>query len=133
MRKLAQSFFISLIAFYMVVQFIPAVEYGDKNENLLLLSFTFALLAVFIKPFIKMILLPFNLVTFGFVGALVNWGIIFLLTFILPYFSLGSFNFPGYDLLGFMIPAFTSTPLITASILSIGVSFTTALIYYLMK
>ena len=133
MRKLAQSFFISLIAFYIVAQFIPAVGYGGKNENLLLVSFTFSLLAVFIKPFIKMILLPFNLVTFGAVGALINWGIIFLLTIILPFFTIGAFNFPGYDLLGFLIPAFTSTSLITASILSIGVSFATALIYYLMK
>ncbi len=133
MRKLAQSFFISLIAFFIVAQFIPGIDYGGENVNLLLVSFTFALLAVFIKPFIKMILLPFNLVTFGAVGALINWGIIFLLTFILPFFSIGSFNFPGYDLVGFMIPSFTSTTLVTASILSIGVSFTSALIYYLMK
>ena len=133
MRKLAQSFFISLIAFYIVAQFIPGISYGGNNENLLLVSFTFALLAVFIKPFIKMILLPFNLVTFGAVGALINWGIILLLTIIMPFFTIGGFNFSGYDLLGFMIPTFTSTTLITASILSIGVSVATAFLYYLLK
>lgn len=133
MRKLARSFFISLVAFYIITQFIPGIGYGGKNENLLLASFTFAALNVFIRPFIKMILLPLNLVTFGAVGTIINLGLIFLISFLLPFFTIGTWFFPGYDLLGFMIPAFTSTIFVTASILSIGVSLTTTLLYYLLS
>jgi uncharacterized membrane protein YvlD (DUF360 family) len=131
-KKLARSIFISIVAFYLVVQFIPGIGFGGKMENLLLASFVYALLATVVRPILKTLLLPFNLITFGALGAVINLGIVFVLSFLLPFFTFGAFSFTGADVLGFVIPAFNSSPFFTASVLSVGVSFLSGLLYYLL-
>ena len=133
MRKLARSLFISLVAFYIVAQFIPGIGYNDRQENLLLVSFTFAVMTLFVRPLLKTLLLPFNLLTLGALGTVINLGFVFLLSVILPFFTIGSFAFGGAEVLGFLIPAFSSTPLITAALLSTGVSLISSLLHYLLS
>lgn len=132
MKRLARGFFISFVSFYFVVQFFPAVSWGDTRENLLVTACVYGIMAMFVKPVVKTLLLPFNLITFGGIGALVNLGIVYVLTIVLPFFSFSSFFFPGAEVLGFMIPSFNSNGITTAALLSISVGFLSSLLYYLL-
>ena len=133
MGKLTRPLFVTFISFYFAVQYFPGIGYGNKTENLLLLAATFAFLALVVKPVIKVLLLPFNLLTMGGIGSLLNLGLIFLLTFIFPFFTVGSFHFPGGIYLGTGLPEFTSNFLLTASLFSLTTSIGASLIYYLIS
>lgn len=132
MGKLTRPLVVTFISFYFVAQYFPGINYGDKKENLIILGLVFALLALVVKPIIKVLLLPFNLLTLGGVSALLNIALVFVLSFIFPFFIISSFNFAGYNLVGFPIPAFTSNPITTASLFSIVLSLLSSLIYYLI-
>lgn len=133
MGKLTRPIFVTFISFYFAAQYFPGIGFGNKAENLLLLAVTYAILALVVKPIIKVLLLPFNLLTLGAVGALLNLGIFFLLTFIYPFFTVGSFHFPGANIYSFPLPPFSSNSITTASLFSLTTSIGSSLIYYLIS
>lgn len=132
MGKLTRPLFVTFISFYFIAQYFPGISFGNKAENLLILSAAFAILTLVVKPIINFLLLPFNLLTLGGVGALLNLAFIFTLTFIFPFFTIGSFHYPGGVFYGLNLPEFTSNLIMTASLFSLGTSIGSSLIYYLI-
>lgn len=53
------------------------------------------LLNIIIKPVLKILFLPLNILTLGFFRWLINVAVIYFLTILLPYITVRSFEFPG--------------------------------------
>jgi putative membrane protein len=132
MKKPLRSFILNFAAFFIVAQFLPGIDYAARVENLLLLSFVFAVLSVFVRPILKLLLLPLNLLTLGLIGSLINIGLVYGMQFFLPFFKISSFTFPGVTWENIAIPAFYSTPVTTIVILSLAVSLLVSILYYLL-
>ncbi len=133
MRKNLRGVVIALIAFIIVGYFYPGFSYGGNVITLLLAGGIFAILAIFVKPILNILSLPFNLLTFGLFSFLINVLLLFAITFALPSFHVTAFNFTGATLSGFVIPAWHLSQLYSAVIASFVIGFLTTLLFWIFQ
>ncbi len=86
MKKLFLQIITGIIAIWLAAQFVPGVELESAARlKLILLAGTIlGLLNFFIKPILKIITLPLRILTFGIFSLVINIGIIWLVSLILP-------------------------------------------------
>jgi len=66
-----------------------------------------ALSNFFIKPIIKIIMLPLNLVTFGLFSWVSGVFTLYLTSYLISEFNIFAFDFPGISFQGFIVPAYS--------------------------
>ena len=104
MKGYFRSFFITAFAFWVVLEVIPSVNLKGDWQTFILVSAAIFVASVFIKPVIKLIFLPFNLLTFNLLSVLITAAVLFFLSFIVPQLRIDSFNFQGINYNGIVIP-----------------------------
>lgn len=105
MRHYLKQLIIAAIAFYSAYTLIPTISVGEDPRNILIVIGGILLVSLVIHPIFSIILLPINLLTFGLVTFILNVALIFALIQFLPTFSITSYDFPGANIGGFIIPA----------------------------
>jgi putative membrane protein len=108
MRFLLKSFVFNALSFYLISSLFGGIKYPTIGI-LMYASVIFSLLNIFVKPIIKLLTFPINLVTFGFFSSLINVLILFSLTQIVPDFRVVPFSINSYNIFGFQTPEFSLT------------------------
>ena len=115
MRKLLLYILLGILSLYLIAKFIPGIVFVGPVKIFLLAGTLLGILNYLIKPILLFLLFPFNLLTFGLIGLVINIGFMFL---VLCYFFASNFQVSGL------------WPLILATILT---SFIYTLFLYLTK
>ena len=90
--------------------------------------------SLLVKPLINILLIPVNLVTFGLFRWVSSAIALYIVTLVVPGFSIIGFDFAGWASKWIDIPAFAIPPGILAFIaVSFLLSIITSLIYWLIK
>jgi len=76
------------------------ISYGDKLQNLLVVSFLLGILNAFVRPVLMLIALPLLIFTLGLFTLVINALLLCFLAKLLPFFHVDSF---GYAFLGALI------------------------------
>ncbi|HDZ54806.1 MAG TPA: hypothetical protein ENI19_02105 [Candidatus Nealsonbacteria bacterium] len=76
MRELILQIVSGILGLWLVIQFIPRVEFVGENKYLLLAGLILGLLNFFLKPILNFITLPLRLLTFGLFSLIINMLII---------------------------------------------------------
>lgn len=84
MKKLILQIITGILAIWLATQFIKGVEFSGPVQIILLAGAILGLLNFFIKPLLKIITLPLRILTFGLFSLVINMGIIWLVSLILP-------------------------------------------------
>jgi putative membrane protein len=84
------SFIINAVAVFIATYFINGV-YIDNPATVLLLAVVFGLINTFIKPIVKLITLPINVVTLGLFSFVTNALLVMLASFLVPGFQIDGF------------------------------------------
>ena len=105
MKHYLRTLIIAGIAFYIAFSLIPTVTIGQDPKNLPVMIAGIFLTSMIIHPIFSLVLLPINILTFGFLSLFLNIALIFSLTKFLPGFAVAAYNFPGANLQGFILPA----------------------------
>lgn len=91
------------------------------------------LITMVIKPILNILLLPFNLVTFG-LFKWVSFAITFyLVTLIVPGFKLSNFVFAGYNSYWLSLPPLSLTGVMAFLAFAFLISFFSSLVYWIFK
>lgn len=77
--------------------------------------------------------LPLNLLTLGIFTWVINVVALYLMVTIIPQFKLVPYSFEGFDLNGFILPAFDFNVLQVAIITSFMIGFISHLLHWLSK
>ncbi len=131
MKKHAQSFVISLVTFFAVAFFYPGFSFAENYLILLSAAAVFAILTIFVKPVIKLLSLPFNLLTFGLFSFFINVIILYGVSYFITDFQIHSFHFAGYNISGFMIPAADLSQLFSALVASFIIGFLSTILHWI--
>lgn len=109
MRYLLKSFIFNALSFYILSLVFGAVKYPSITV-LFYAAIIFSLLNIFVKPILKLLTFPINLITFGLFSSILNVVILFLVTRFVPEFAINSFTLGSYNVFGFHTPVlyFTS-------------------------
>lgn len=120
MKSLLRHIFINYIVIYITSLIYPGFSVSATFKTLLTASIIWLLLNKVVKPIIKLLLLPINLITLNLFSWLVGFFTLFLLQMFADGVHVSSYYFPGINYSGFSVPPFninTFLSYITTSIL----------------
>lgn len=133
MKNQLRLFLFNLFALWLVTQLIAGVRFSGGWQTLVLASFVLTLANWLIKPLVKLLLLPINLLTLGAFRWLINVVILYLVTLLVPNFKIAAFLFPGFSYQGFVIPSLHLTTFWVFVIVSFAISLVTTFLLWLVK
>jgi len=151
LKKYLRLFLINFLALWMLSRFmlgftlkvhpegfIPRVypegiEFLNGYQTIALTALVLTILGTLVKPLIKILLLPINLLTLGAFRWLINVITLWLATLIVLQFKIGSFVFQGLTWNGFIIPSFFVTKFWVFILASLFISFVTSFVLWLTK
>jgi len=105
MKKHLRLFLFNATALWLVTYFLKGVTYSGGWLTIAWASLALTFVNLVIKPLIKLLLLPINLLTLGAFRWLINVAILYLVTILIPQFKIQAFLFSGLNYQGFIIPS----------------------------
>jgi len=133
MKKYLRLFFINLFSLWLAVQVLSGVSFTDGFQTLAKAAVALTIINFIIRPLIKILLLPINLLTLGAFRWLVNVISLYLVTIIVPQFNINSFYFSGFNYQGFTVPAVQLTAFWGLVVTSFLISLTATFLLWLAK
>ena len=91
MRLLLRLVF-NVIALYVAAWAITGITYGDKWWSLLIAAAVFTVVNMFVKPVVKLLSLPFIVITLGLFLLVVNVFMLYITDWIVDDFEIASFG-----------------------------------------
>lgn len=105
MKRLIRSVLFNTTAIFFTAVVVTGLSYSNSIKVLLLSAGSLTLANFLVKPLIKIVTLPINLITLGLFSWLIDVFILYLVTVFIPNFSISEFSFNGTSFSGFIIPA----------------------------
>ncbi|KKS92983.1 MAG: hypothetical protein UW68_C0024G0008 [Candidatus Collierbacteria bacterium GW2011_GWB1_44_6] len=106
MKVFLRHVLINLLVIYLTDLFYPGFSILHDTKTLLSAAVIWLLLNKIVKPIIKLLLLPINLITLNLFSWVISLITLFLLQTIVGGISISAYHFPGFSSQGFAIPAF---------------------------
>ncbi len=113
MRWILRQLLFHLSALLVTSRFIPGFSIGSSYENIEIATVALAVINVFVKPIVKILFLPLNIITLNLFSIVINIGVVFALTKLVPTVTISSWQFSGFSAYGFSVPGFGFTVLYT--------------------
>lgn len=133
MKTILRSLFLNGIVLYLAAAIYPGLVYDGKLVSLVFASVAITLLNTIVKPLIKLLLLPINLLTMGIFGWVSHVLTLFVLTLLVEGFSISSFTFTGFNYNGFVVPRMEFGMLMSYIIASIVLSMVAQGVSWMLK
>ena len=132
MKGLLRSFIVHTAVLWFIAANVGGIEFANDPKILLSASLALTLVDTLIKPFINLLLLPFNLVTLGVFRWVSSVAALYLTTLLVQGFVIKAFAYPGLATEYFIIPSLTLSVLGAYILIAILVSFTVSLLFWLL-
>jgi putative membrane protein len=123
MKWLIKALIFNGMAIYFLSLIYGGFEFNGEFLTLVYAAGALTLLNMLVKPLIKLLLLPINILTLGLFGFLSNVVTFFLLTRLVSGLSIVAYTFEGFSASGFVVPSVAfglfGSYLIASSLLSL--------------
>ena len=106
MKAFLRAILVNLLVIYLVDACYPGFSILHDVKTLITAAIIWLLLNKIVKPIIKLLLLPINLITLNLFSWVVGLITLFLLPMIVTGISISPYDFPGLSYQGFSIPPF---------------------------
>lgn len=106
MKAFLRNVLINLLVFYLVDACYPGFSIEHDLKTLVTAAVIWLLLNKIVKPIIKLLLLPINLITLNLFSWAVSLITLFLLPILVSGISITPYDFPGLYYQGFALPPF---------------------------
>lgn len=106
MKAFLRHILINLLVIYLVGSAYSGFTILHDAKTLITASIIWLLLNKIVKPIIKLLLLPINLITLNLFSWAVSLITLFLLPLIVSGISITPYDFPGINYQGFTVPPF---------------------------
>lgn len=129
LRLLLRSVAINLASIYLAARILSgAITYIGGYQTLLIASLAIALVNLFVRPVINLLLLPIHLVTLGVFRWVANLVTLYFVTVLVPNLQIHAFTFPGLNIKYLILPPTH----ITAFGAFIVVTFTLTMVFHFL-
>ncbi|EKE12486.1 MAG: hypothetical protein ACD_13C00196G0002 [uncultured bacterium] len=128
-----KHFIINSVTIYLISLAIAGLVFENGIDTIILTGIALTVAALIIKPVINILLLPLNLVTFGFFRWVGYAVALYIVTLIVPGFKITGFLFPGFNSYWITIPAITLGGLLALVAFSFLISLVSSVIDWLFK
>ncbi len=105
MKVLLRHILINLLVLYLADLVYPGFSIPHDLKTLLTAAIIWLMLNKIVKPIIKLLFLPINLITLNLFSWAISLLTLFLLQVLVDGISISLYSFPGANFEGFVIPA----------------------------
>ncbi len=106
MKRFLRSISINLLVFYLLGVLYPGFVIKHEFKVLVSAAVVWFFLNKFVKPIIKLLLLPINLITLNLFSWAVSMLTLFILQILVGDIQINAYPFPGINYEGFVVPPF---------------------------
>ena len=110
----------------------PGIQYTSLS-TLLIAAAVWGFLNLLILPVLKLITLPLNLITFGLFSIFLSAFILFLVTQLVPGFSVTSFETTGFILGPLNVPSFHFSTLFAYVVISLSIGLVNGVLPFFLS
>lgn len=133
MKKILRLFLASLAGLWACQFLISSFRITGGFENLVMASGALTLIHLIAKPILKILFLPINLLSLGFLGWIINVAILYLLTRFIPYVTVSGWHFSGFEYKGILIPPYDLNQILVFILVSFLLSFVVNFVVWIAK
>lgn len=133
MRKIFKSLFVNSLVLFLVVALYDGLVYDQSLQTLFWAAVVLWGLNKTIRPMIKLLLLPINVLTLGVFGWVAHVITLFLVTQLVVGFEVAAFYFSGFNQQGFVIPGMQVSLLFSYILASVFISLVKAAVLWLIS
>jgi putative membrane protein len=94
--KLLKPLIVSGLTIFFLAYLLPTVSYMDWT-TLALATVTLTLLNKIVRPILKILFLPINIVTLGLFSVILNVALLWLVTYLVPGFNIAAMTLFGVE------------------------------------
>jgi putative membrane protein len=105
MKGVLRHYVITLFALWVVTYLMEGISISGGITVYAFAALVLFLLNIFVKPLLKIVLLPISVVTLGLTGIAINTILFFVLDYFTAEISITSWSFDGISLVGYSIPS----------------------------
>jgi putative membrane protein len=133
MKHIVRVFLFNVFALWLSSQILPTLYIPPGWQTVLLAGLTLSILMLIVKPILKILFIPINILTFGLLSWVINVIVIYLLTVFVPEIAIRLWVFSGATWAGFVIPSihFTYVTALIAS--SLLITIITDVLHYVSE
>lgn len=133
MKRILRHFVIDTVSIFLVSSIASGLVFEKGLETLLLTGLGLTLASLIAKPVINILILPVNLITFGLFRWVSAVAVLYIVTLVVPGFTISGFNFGGYTSLWIDIPGIALAGFFAYLAFSFLHSLIASFIYWLIK
>jgi len=133
MKKILHSWFIHLIVLEIVASLTGAISFGPGYKSWVLSALVLTIFSIFLRPLLKILLLPINFLTLGLLRWIINVVGLFLASYLVSSFQISPLNFAGYSGGGASISPFSLALIPTYILLSFCLDLFHIIIRWILK
>lgn len=133
MKAFLRHILINLLVIYLVSICYPGFTIEKDAKTLISAAVIWLLLNKIVKPIIKLLFLPINLITLNLFSWVIGLITLFLLPLIVGGIKITTFDFPGISYQGFSIPSFHLNIFLSFLVTSIFLNFFHNAIVWIIK
>jgi len=133
MKSFIRNILFNAFSIFLISQVVSGMKVSGGLIAYLIGGFALTLLMVLLKPILKILTLPLNIITLGMFSFVINVIIFYLLTVFVPSIIISAFTFPGLSFSGFVIPSFYLNTLFAFILISFLQSVVVSFLTWLIK
>src|SRR3990167_415445 len=133
MRAILKHFAVNIIVLYLVTQWFAGLSIANGTAGLIVAGVGLTLMNFLARPIINLLLLPINLITFGFFKWVSSAFTLYLTTLVVPGFAIAGFYFAGLSTKWIELPVINLSGFLAYIAFSFILTLFTSLLHWLVK
>lgn len=133
MRELIKRIVTNALSLFLVSLFLSGLSISGGFESFLIAGALLAIFATVLDPIVRIVTLPFNILTLGLLSFLTTLVALFGVTFFYPSVSIHAFTFAGISFLGLSIAKIQFSHFLSFVVISATIYFLNKAIAFLFK
>jgi len=133
MKYFIKTWVFYVFALWLTKELFPAFVVEGSWTTVFLSGLILSLLMLIIKPVLKILFIPINILTFGLLSWVINVIVIYLLTLVAPNVLVAGWSFPGIAWQGFTVPGTQLSYLVCLVITAISVTSITQFLEHITE
>lgn len=129
MKHLLRVFLFNIFGLWFTSQILPALVIANNWQSLVTAGLVLSILMLTVQPILKILFIPINIMTFGFLSWLINVIVLYLLTIFVSDVAVKPWVFPGSSYAGFVVPSVPLSYPISLVVSALTVTFFTNLLH----
>ena len=133
MKFFLKTFLFHVFSLWVTSEIFSAFRIHGAFVAILTAAGILTFLSVFVKPLLKILFIPINLLTLGFFSWFTNVIVIYLLTVLAPEVEITAWKFMGWHWGGFALPAFGTSYIVSLILVSCIITIVGNLLHWITE